>query len=758
MSELWKDDSTDDGAHTAHFVPDAWKASWDFTQILPVPSQATKRAAEKLVRSERVQQGVGWLLLAHLTVTLGFMRVMSRNVCWITWAIFMLEVGVKLARRWGLTCCFQDVPCAYVPLHQGAAKQFIDLFGQGLGAITVTEVGLGVAYLYFITYEWIRWSDSKPPYDEPNNPYSTKLMLEMITGAGFLLLLCCASNLFVLRRYDIAMKLGKSSSKQGKPRSGELDRSLCLTWWVHIARHRHLSAAEARSQPGVCGLPGQWYESVVQLKRILEQSTVVGAGNDVKLVWLSQEMAMRALLSVAIQGHSESCHLMIQDDGFRLLLLVLSEGKPESCRGLAAAAIAELADHECIESQGVKLAAAVFPLKRLARSHVVELKEMALGALLNLTLNNEQRNQVVAEILSPGDDEYLSSDGGTVLDMVVASDSQNTFVDMLLHCVRRGPTTTCQVLASSLLVRLAPNQRVRDTILRDYPLGTRHGSNLELFVKILRMGLTDDVQASVAGLLWELAYWDAKAIGDDIQGDSCIQALVSALWGDTQVAAAAAGALASLAFNSTERKRRIVATEGSLDGLTRLLRDQSGTKMRHSENQDTLAKVEAQGQAQAARALRILAASNDENQNLIVHAGAIAEVVKLLQKGNSHLHMQAAATLDAISHRNRRIQDFIGTNYPEVFPRLTQLLDPVRYDVLDVLVEKHEHHHILEMVLEKVALALRSIAEGHRGNRERFLEAGAKERLQSILIRHRERDTRGNKLCNIVEKALSTLQ
>lgn len=593
MNELWKDEATDDGAHTAHFVPDAWKASWDFTQILPVPSGATKLAAEKLVRAERAQQGIGWLLLLHLTVTLGFMRVMSRNVCWITWAIFMLEVAVKLARRWGLACCFQDVPCAYVPLHQGAAKRFIDLFGQGLGAITATEVGLGVAYIYAITDEWTRWKDGKAPYDEANSPYSTKLMLEMVTGAGFLLLLCCGSNLFVLQRYDIAMKLGRSSSQQGKPRSGGLDRSLCLTWWVHIARHRHLSAAEARSQPGVCGLPGQWYESVLQLKKILEQSTVVGAGNDVKLVWLSQEMAMRALLSVAIQGQSESCHLMLQDDGFRLLLLVLSEGKPESCRGLAAAAIAELSEHECIDSQGVKLAAAVFPLKRLARSHIVELKEMALGALLNLTLNSEQRSQVVGEILSPGDDEYLSYDGSaTVMDMVVASDSQsNTFVDMLLHCVRRGPTTTCQVLAASLLVRLAPNQRVRDTILRDYPMGTRHGSNLELFVKILRIGLTDDVQAGVAGLLWELAYWDAKAVGDDPQGDSCIQALVAALWGDTQVAAAAAGALASLAFNSTDRKRRIVSTEGSLDGLTRLLRDYSNVKMRHSENQDNIAKV-----------------------------------------------------------------------------------------------------------------------------------------------------------------------
>jgi hypothetical protein len=90
----------------------------------------------------------------------------------------------------------------------------------------------------------------------------------------------------------------------------------------------------------------------------------------------------------------------------------------------------------------------------------------------------------------------------------------------------------------------------------------------------LRSGATLEVKRSAAGLLWELAVWEPKSLGSGAHGDRCINALVSALRepGEPSVAAAAAGALASLARDNDEYKEKIIAVEGCVEALIEQLR------------------------------------------------------------------------------------------------------------------------------------------------------------------------------------------
>lgn len=563
----------------SHYKPDAWlgKHWWDETQNVPIPSLRAKRGALHLVWVEHVKDGVGWFLLAHFGILTFLLKTFPDELYWLAWCVFLLEALLKISRGWARDHFFRGVPCAYVVLNRGAAHKFMAFYIRMLVLATTAELGLYVPYLIIaVSKVKMFYNDDayarRGAFFDPADPYSRSRTTEMIISSCALICVHLGTSVYNTFAFLYAMGCDsitptrevEESSKSSK--NGDLDRLLCLTWWLHLVRHPYLSASVSSAQPGRCGLQGQWFESVDDLKKILEESMNQKSKNLTSTagLWVSQDMAMRALSSVSKHGSLDSCKSILDENGLLLLVLIVEEGNPMYCKGLAASTIGTLANRGCFDGEHLaNLADAIPALQRLARSEESELQEMAIGSLLNITLNSNQQDEALDEMLASPED--VNSNSGPPDEKV----SSRFFVESLLQTAHKGITMRCRVLASGLLACLASKKKVRDAILRsadhDYVI---------IFSTALRSGATLEVKRSAAGMLWELAIWEPKAVGSGPHGDRCIQALVGALRepGEPSVAAAAAGALASLARESDEFKEKIVGVEGCVEALIEQLR------------------------------------------------------------------------------------------------------------------------------------------------------------------------------------------
>ncbi|KAL2654053.1 hypothetical protein R1flu_022181 [Riccia fluitans] len=740
-----------------HVKPSGWEAAWEAAQDELAPSAEVKKAAETLVWCELIQQSMGWLLLTQIGILLGsFGQLMSQPVCLLSWGIFTLEAILKYGRSWAHNHFFRDVPCAYVPIHQEAAQNSLAFFGLFVLAATILELALYVPYLY----SCVRfWHSHRICYRaETECPDGTTRLIEMLIASVIIACFHWISSFVTVFAFKAAMGMGftaltqskKYQSLKRKPqfksferfksKRSPSDRLLCLTWWVHMARHRHLSAVVASAQPDDCALPGHWFESVYQLKRIVEESD---SGDHVHLdpsgpLCVSQEMALRALVSMAKQFKDQISTEILSDDGFLLLVRVVREGKRETCRGLAAAAIAVLAKQSAaLDQEKVDLAAAVVPLKRLAWSSNVEHTEVAFGALLNSSLNKKQSSKVI--------DKILSSDG-----MAIGEDeSGNNFVSSIIEHAHRSHTTRCQELAVSLLNCLVQEKAGKPVRMAMAPDAGRRVSGVQLCTSLLKHGLTAQIRANAAGALAELVYWkDGQAAGSGPYSDGCVEAVVNGLEQELTVASASAKALCCLAYNNQDIKLRIV-NAGGIRLLVNILRDPRGSTQRKSfgrrdtnrprfqrllsgisfETVKKIDEVESSShmrasadsekilleeglRSDAARALRILALNNPPHQQLIVTEGAIPLLIDLLARQNPKVHVQAIPALSALSWKNRCNQDLIGEySNGKFFEGLAHTLA-----VAD------SHDDMVEVLLEKVSLAVTTLADGNESNRQNLLK------------------------------------
>ncbi|BBN00347.1 hypothetical protein MPTK1_1g28410 [Marchantia polymorpha subsp. ruderalis] len=337
----------------------------------------------------------------------------------------------------------------------------------------------------------------------------------------------------------------------------ERDQLMCLTWWVHIARHRHPTAVVASAQDSDCGLPGHWFKSKEELFRIVEECD---KGDHVhletsRLLWVSQEMALRALISLAKQEKLGGD----DDKAFALLERVVRDGRTESCRGLAATAIAVLATQPEVLSLS-DLTEAVVPLKRLARSEGVEHVEVALGALLNASLQDHS-HKVIDLIV---DSNILDS-----------NEVGSSFMSCLIRHAHIGKSTLCQELAVRLLSCLVGSRkgkRAREALIS---YKGEHGGvpDVQLCTALIKHGVSSPIKAGGAAVLAEIAYWeDWEVKGSDPHIEECIQALVKALEVTTAklIIVSAAKALCSLAYNNQDVQATIVKAEG-IPSLVKLL-------------------------------------------------------------------------------------------------------------------------------------------------------------------------------------------
>lgn len=547
-----------------HVKPSGWNAAWEQAQDAVAPSKEIKRAANTLVWCEQAQQSMGWLLLTQIGVLLGsFGQLMSRGVCLLSWGIFTLEAILKYGRSWAHSLYFRDVPCAIVALHDNkddhdTASASLVVFGYFVLMATLLEVSLYAPYVY-ATLGF--WRANRHCDDEGAGcPDGTTRLIDMLMITMAIACLHWASSLGTVLAFGAAMGMGISARAQRSslPRClsrfvrkrDERDRLMCLTWWVHMARHRHLSAVVASAQPSDCGLPGHWFKSKKELFRIVEECD---KGDHVhldtsRLLWVSQEMALRALISLAKQKELD------KDDDFALLVRVVRDGRTESCRGLAATAIAVLATQPDVLPLN-SLIEAVVPLKRLARSEAVEHVEVALGALLNASLNERSHEFVIAPILESN--EFGSS-----------------FMSCLIRHAHIGHTTRCQELAVGLLSRLVGSRKGKRarTALMSYK-GEQGGvRGVQLCTDLIKHGATSPIKAGGAAVLAEIAYWeDWQVKGTDPHIEECIQALVKALEAGQTIAFSAAKALCSLAYKNQAVKVTIVRA-GGISNLVDLLK------------------------------------------------------------------------------------------------------------------------------------------------------------------------------------------
>lgn len=581
----------DDSGHLV-FKPDAWKVAWEAAQDVPAPSCEVKAAAERLVTAEQLQQALGWLILSQIGILLGsFGQLMSVAVCLLLFAIFMVEASLKYLRTWVHRRFFMDVPCAFVPIHEERAYDLLEAFGRHLLSAVVLELVLYVPFIYVVVefsrdyYTNTDHCNADPNFACPQPGTNLLVYLLVIcafttVGHSLSILLTVLAFYFAMGRGIVALirdrgaEIRNLRTKEGSslncmspcncsgrrckvrkrlsiPRT-HFDRVLCLTWWVHMARHCHLSAMVASAQPGSCGLSGHWFESVAELRTIVQKCLVTGAGDHVLNpngpLWVSQEMALRALVIVAKQPIW--CKDILQNNGFDLLVQVVREGKGSTSRGLAAAAIAVLAtqDTEILRERGVDLSLAVNPLRRLLRYKEHELKEVALGALLNTALTDDDKQ--FKKVL----ERFHSSDG-------VVGGSRGTFMATLMDIAQNGPTTSCQALAIGLLARLAIDSQLARMALMGPVSSTREG--IEALIELLQNGQTIGIKESVAGALSELAFREGRTIGREPFGQSCILALIEQLeLGEPRVAYASLRALCNLAISCQETKPKIVAAGG----------------------------------------------------------------------------------------------------------------------------------------------------------------------------------------------------
>ncbi|KAG6553957.1 hypothetical protein Mapa_004874 [Marchantia paleacea] len=772
-----------------HVRPSGWKAAWEQAQDALAPSPEIKKAADTLVWCELLQQSMGWLLLTQIGVLLGsFGQVMSQGVCLLSWGIFTLEAILKYGRSWAHSHYFRDVPCAYVALHdhQEAAHNSLAVFGLFVLSATLLEVSLYVPYIYSVLRFW---HVKKHCYDEHAGcPDGTTRLIEMLIITVIITCVHWVSSLGTVLAFKAAMGMGITALAQNssnylsrKLLSGRLryisrfstkrdpsDRLLCLTWWVHMARHRHLSAVVASAQPSDCGLPGHWFESVEQLKSIVDECD---NGDHVHLdtsglLWVSQEMALRALISLAKQRNERTLKKIVSDDGFLLLVRVVREGRTETCRGLAAAAIAVLATQpDVLGEQNVDFTEAVVPLKRLARSTNVEHIEVAYGALLNASLH-DRSNVVISSLLA-------------------SDESGSSFMSCLIRHAHISHTTRCQELAVGLLSCLVGSSKGRParTALTSYVDEQGGVSGVQLCTALINHGLTPQIQVGAAGVLAEIAYWkDGQVLGNDLHIESCIQALVEALRREYTIAFSSAKALCSLAYNNQAIKVTIVKA-GGISCLVDLLRDDKASSTRNrgsfgrrdsrrkrlqrlptgisceapGKTEEELARVsitseearlEENVRSDAARALRILALNNPEHQKLIVDAGAIPLLINLMTSANPKVHVQAIPALSALSYKSTTNKDLIGEcDGGKFFSGL-----------MEVLKTSEVHENMAEVILEKVGHATKSLVDGNESNRQNALKQGLKEKFEDCIANTQALYKINGKAIQSAKRALESLE
>ncbi|OAE32900.1 hypothetical protein AXG93_399s1080 [Marchantia polymorpha subsp. ruderalis] len=621
-----------------HLQPSAWNAAWEQAQGAVVPSMEIKRAANILVWCEQAQQSMGWLLLTQIGVLLGsFGQLMSREVCGLSWGIFTLEAILKYGRSWAHILYFRGVPCAIVALHDNnrdTASASLRKFGFFVLIATLLEA---VLYVFYIIYTVKFWRANHHCYHKDAGcPDGTTNLMDMLIISMVIVCVHWSSSLSTVLAFMYAMGMGISARARDSrswfrclspflKKREERDRLMCLTWWVHIARHRHLTAVVASAQDSDCGLPGHWFKSKEELFRIVEECD---KGDHVhldtsRLLWVSQEMALRALISLA------KLKELGKHDDFALLVRVVRDGRTESCRGLAATAIAVLATQPKVLLLS-DLTEAVVPLKRLARSEAVEHVEVALGALLNASLHGKSHE---------------------VIDLIVDSNilDSNEFGSSFMSCLIRhahiGKSTLCQELAVRLLSHLVGKGKRAREALMSYKREQGGVPDVQLCTALIKHGVSDPIKAGGAAVLAEIAYWeDWEVKGSDPHIEECIQALVKALEVTTAklIIVSAAKALCSLAYNNQDVQATIVKAQG-IRSLVKLLEaplpdsgpnDINGQIPREEDNKSTVTPgkphLEEDVGSDAARALRILALNNPQHQMQIANAGAIPPLIKLM--------------------------------------------------------------------------------------------------------------------------------
>lgn len=555
--------------------PSAWNAAWEQAQGAVVPSKEIKRAANILVRWEHVQQSMGWLLLTHIGVLLGsFGQLMSRAVCGLSWGIFTLEAILKYGRSWAHSLYFRGVPCAIVALHNNnrdTASASLVVFFISVLIATLVEA---VLYVFYIIYTVKFWHANRDCYNKVADcgADGTTNLMDMLIISMVIVCVHWASSLGTVLAFGAAMGMGISARVRDSSswfrrfsrflrKREERDRLMCLTWWVHMARHGHLTAVVASAQDSDCGLPGHWFKSKEELFKIVEECD---KGDHVhldtsRLLWVSQEMALRALISLAKQ---EKLH---KGDDFALLVRVVRDGRTESCRGLAATAIAVLAMQPSVLPLNF-LIETVEPLKRLAGSEAVEHVEVALGALLNASISG---------------DECTSPNSPTVIELILDSnilDSNevgSSFMSCLIRHAHIRKSTLCQELAVRLLSHLVEKEKRAREALMSYKDEQGGVPDLQLCTALIKHGVSSPIKAGGAAVLAEIAYSDDREVkGSDPHIEECIQALVTALKSTTAklIIVLAAKALCRLAYNNQDVKAAIVKA-GGIPPLVDLLKD-----------------------------------------------------------------------------------------------------------------------------------------------------------------------------------------
>ncbi|BFI22739.1 hypothetical protein MPTK1_8g15380 [Marchantia polymorpha subsp. ruderalis] len=608
-----------------HLKPPGWKAAWEQAQEAVLPSKETKRAANNLVWCEQAQQSMGWLLLTQIGVLLGsFGQLMSQSVCLSSWGIFTLEAILKYLRSWAHSLYFRDVPCAIVALHDNnheIASASLRKFGRFVLVGTLCELPL---YAYYVKTTVKFWHANRYCYHEGAAcTEGTTRLIEMLMIAMVIACLHWFSSLVTVGAFIYAMGMGigaclpRCLSRLFRKRD-EKDRLMCLTWWVHLARHRHLSAVVASAQPSDCGLPGHWFKSKKELFSIVEECD---KGDHVhldtsRLLWVSQEMALRALISLAKQKKLDG------DDDFPLLMRVVRDGRTEFCRGLAATAIAVLTTQPDVLPVD-RLIKAVVPLKRLARSEAVEHVEVALGALLNASLHENSHEKIIVPILE-------------------SNEFGSRFMSCLIKHADIGHTTLCQELAVGLLSRLVGSTKGKSarTALMSYKDEQGVVRGVQLCTDLIKHGATSPIKAGGAAVLAEIAYLEDSELRGQLASDphieECIEALVKALEAEQTIAFSAVKALCSLAYNNQE----VIATIVKAGGISSLVKLLSNDQIpRDEDKRSTVTPVKPHLEeddrshvvrSDAARALGILASNNSEHQRRITEEGAIPLLTTLM--------------------------------------------------------------------------------------------------------------------------------
>ncbi|OAE32898.1 hypothetical protein AXG93_399s1060 [Marchantia polymorpha subsp. ruderalis] len=604
---------------------------------------------------------------------------MSRGVCLLSWGIFTLEAILKYGRSWAHSLYFRDVPCAIVALHDN--KDDHDTASASL-----------VVFGYFVLMATLLEVSLYAPYVYATLGFWRANRHCDDEGAG-----CPDGTTRLIDMLMITMAIA------------------CLHW-------------------------------ASSLGTVLAFGAAMGMGISAR----AQRSSLPRCLSRFVRKRDERDRLILakqkeldKDDDFALLVRVVRDGRTESCRGLAATAIAVLATQPDVLPLN-SLIEAVVPLKRLARSEAVEHVEVALGALLNASLNERSHEFVIAPILESN--EFGSS-----------------FMSCLIRHAHIGHTTRCQELAVGLLSRLVGSRKGKRarTALMSYK-GEQGGvRGVQLCTDLIKHGATSPIKAGGAAVLAEIAYWeDWQVKGTDPHIEECIQALVKALEAGQTIAFSAAKALCSLAYKNQAVKVTIVRA-GGISNLVDLLKgplpnfglqDINGQIPREEDSRSIVTSVkphlEDDVRSDAARALRILALNNPQHQKLIAEAKAIPLLIDLMASKSPKVQVQAMAALSGLSFRSTTIKDMIGEwDDGKFFSRL-----------MDVLKSSEGHDPMAEAILEKVAHVTHSLIEGNESNRQKAVKQGMREKLQDCIDNKKSNYKDNGKGVHSAERALKILQ